>query len=437
VTMKAPVPTPRSSTRAPAHQQPNRRSLALLHKAAAPDLAETTLPPIPKPRSAPKLRRYKFFAATALLVAGALGVIGCVQLRDDLTSGQQPLAQAARLGAVEHELITARNLTARQLLEPSANTGQAATDSLSSASSQLTAAVAAQPSATTAFSAINSDLLSYSSQLEAAATATTPSASAAALTSADAILDQSLSPKLEALRQAQSATPAWSVGIWLAVAGGVIALATLIWVSIATARLSHRYVNGGLAVAAVCAIVITGISGAAIAQVNAAATASSKSLQKLNQVDQARLSLDKVNRLLLRGALNHSWTDEESAEVTALSGRASSAAAAVSAASTSDIFKIVVADAVDQISSANDDLRWSAWSDARSRLEAKGQVSYGVSSAAEYGEAAATTEVALAGLAANGTADTMTFGAGVAGTLALFGAALCVQGLNKRLSEYR
>jgi len=60
-----------------------------------------------------------------------------------------------------------------------------------------------------------------------------------------------------------------------------------------------------------------------------------------------------------------------------------------------------------------------------------------VSSAAEYGEAAATTEVALAGLAANGTADTMTFGAGVAGTLALFGAALCVQGLNKRLSEYR
>jgi hypothetical protein len=396
-------------------------------------VAETALPPAPRSQTPRRLRRFQMIAVAVLVAVGVLGAVGCVQLREELASGPSAVAQNTRLGTVEYELITARNLTARHLLAPSANTEQALTDTLAGASTQLTAAAAAQPADATALDAINSQLLAYSYQLQTARAATTDQDGQDALAKADRILDQSLSVQLAQLRATQSARAA-SAPFWIW-AGLAAALFLLIWINIALARLSRRFINLGMIGATVCLLAVGGVVGLANVKVASATNTSAAALSNSAEVINTRLTLATIDRALLKGVQQRSWTLAEFTQVTDSIRTANKSANVVKGLGTSFSAQAKVASTV--MEEVNSTLWAKEWDAADKILSTQGSQAQALSGFDQQVANLSTDQATQTSNAASNAAALLLVGAFGSAALALVGAVLAIWGLNRRLVEYR
>jgi hypothetical protein len=413
------------------------QTLARIRQGAASSLAETELPPLRPPKSVPRLRRYQLIAVLVVLIAGAVGAISCVQLQDELVNPPQAVAQTARYGSAEDDLIAARNLAATQLLGSSTgDTTQIAAD-LASAATKLTAAVAADSTDAAAVEELSPDLQQYSYQLHVAG-ANSSASGTAALASADQILDQSLAPKLEALRQQSVASAArLSLWSWLALGAALTAVVTLILISVATARLTHRRVNLGLLIAAACTLTLLIIANSTTTMVTTATTTASTSLQAVTQVVETRLTVANVHRSLLTGATKQSWSAQDAKTATESIDLAESTSLTTGSTLASQSFYTATQDATDALSSVNSALQSRRWSAADEDLAATATLSTSLADVRQQADVGAMAMIAKTDSAASGVSWMLGFAAIGCAVAALIGAISAIWGLNKRIVEYR
>lgn len=292
---------------------------AVMTAAAAADLSEISLPPAPASRTPQLLRRYQLLSVIVLLLLGLGAATATMQLRTALSQGPGIVDQYARIGTVHSELLTAGNAAARNLLAPSTANRKQLTSSLDHAHELLLQAAAERPQDAEQLQVLSAGLIDYDRLLSESAGGSGSSARAA-LVKADALLDAQLAPAIDSLR-AQLASEAgqdsWSGWAWLLAIAAVVALAVLIMVSVGTARITHRYLNRGVVGALLAAVVIVILGATAINRAGDALDLDQSSeLQTTVSIASGRAALNQVDRLQLRGALDHTWSTKTTAAVT-------------------------------------------------------------------------------------------------------------------------
>jgi hypothetical protein len=292
------------------------RLAPLLEIASAPDLDQTVLPALPPSTTAPRLRRVQALVVIALLALGAISALQLFDLRSQLASAPQLAAQYDRLAMIETDLSEAGNLAS--LRSAGAKPAQV-TARLNSAAAGLVTAAAQRPGDQEALASLGAATTRYGALLLASPL------SAQDITAADQILTTELLPKLATLRanlQTEAAQRSWSSNAVVLWAGTLLALGALVLGLIELARLSHRYLNVGVAVGLLAAIgvAITGLSG--VDQATAAdATSRETKFATVVAVSESRLNLVELRQHLSRSALAKAATAETSAAETALLGR--------------------------------------------------------------------------------------------------------------------
>lgn len=417
--------------------QPTNRSAkltALIAQSAAPDLAETSLPPAPKSQTPQLLRRYQLLAVIALLVLGLSTIAATVQLRSDLTQGPGIVDQYARLGSVHSDLLSAGNAAARNLLSPSAADRKEVSSHLSDADRLILQATAERPQDSDQLAALSTSLIEYDRLLYTATTGNSASARAA-LQQADQVLDEQLAPTIGALRDrlaTEAAAGSWPGWGWLLAVTTLAALAVLVTISVGTARITRRYLNRGLLVALSAAILLTVLGSTAISRADKALNLDqSAEVNTTVSISAARAGLAAADRLQLRGALAQQWSSGASATVTTTSDPAQSTAQDYPTMSNS-----IVAVRRAQ-STINSSLERHDWTQASGRLTA----AKGVQSALTTFEKAAQLETQSAAAEAvqtlGATAFMMVVLAIIETLLLLIGLVMAIWGLDRVLREYR
>lgn len=284
---------------------------AVMASAAAADLSEISLPPVPASRTPQLLRRYQLLSVIVLLFLGLATTTATMQLRTALSQGPGIVDQYARLGSVHSELLTAGNAAARNLLSPGTASQEQLTSSLDHAHELILQAAAERPQDAEQLQVLNSGLIEYDRLLSESVSGH-GSTARAALVSADSLLDTQLVPTIESLR-AQLASEAgqdsWSGWAWLLAIAALVTLATLIMVSVGTARITHRYLNRGVVGALIAALLMVILGATAINRAGDALDLDQSSeLQTTVSIASGRAALNEVDRLQLRAALDRAWS---------------------------------------------------------------------------------------------------------------------------------
>lgn len=410
-------PTTRPAPSPPSRLNP--RLNAALRAAAATSLTETSLPPLPPSTTVRRLRRAQVLVVAAVLILGVVSAWQLIDLRSQLAGASQLAAQSQRLAQVEADVIEAGNLARSAALGRS---DVSATAAINDASSALVAAAADRPADRSALADLGAATARYGATL---------ATGAGGLSAADTTLDKELLPALEELRSqlANTATQQpWNPGglvLWAAV---VLAMAAVVVASIDLARLSHRFVNVGVALSAVAVVMIGVIGSAGLAQAAAAdQSARVDAFTNVATLGDARVSLAELRRAQLTAALAKSVTPGE------LSNQKKSLAALRSPA---QLPTTVTAAVTKQYEAVSANLSAGDWAGARRTL---------IADTTAKNDTAVIAVIDKAGLrlitaATSRSGDTALIIAGEAATvglLALFGAVLGYWGVANRLKEYR
>lgn len=290
---------------------PGPRMTQLMRKAAAHDLTETVLPPAPVSRRPSALRRLQLISAGVMVVVGGLTALGSGQIIAGLVSSPDPTTSYAQLASIRTDALTAGNVVARAQLGAKDATSAQVNASLNHAGEMVLASAAADPASRPQLVTVNRELTSYGQQLQLALSANNPRAARVALAAADAIYDQQLDPELTAVEKSArslSSPPASTWWFWLSLVLQIGGASALVWASVATARLTHRYVNLGLVAGlvgmATMAITTGVISGAAT---DATDAQHSSTLTQVYNVERAQRLAADTDRLQLRATLKRSW----------------------------------------------------------------------------------------------------------------------------------
>lgn len=287
------------------------RMTALIHHAAAADLAETALPAAPPSRTPTALRRLQWIGAGVVVIVGGLTVLGSGQIVAELHATPEPTASYIQISTIRSDVLAAGNLVAREQLGSNDATIARVNATVDHAATMVLAHAAADPSSRPQLAVINRQLNSYSQQLQVALSTSDSRTARAALASADAIYDRQLGPSLTAAENAalvSSISFKANVWFWVSVAVQVAGAATLVWASVATARLTHRYVNIGLVsgLAATVALIIASsvVFSTATSATSAAHSSTVASAYTISRVQQLTALTDRIQ---LRGVLDHTW----------------------------------------------------------------------------------------------------------------------------------
>ncbi len=245
----------------PTISRPNTRLAAVWKTAAATSLVETSLPPRSPSTTAQRLRRAQVVVVSALLVLGIAATWLLLDLRAQLSAAPQLATQYQRLSAVEADLIEAGNRARLKTLGDSSADVNAA---LNSAMSGLVGAAADRPADRAALVEIGADTARYGVAL---------ASGSAALAEADNLLTQTLIPQIDALRselRAGTTTPSWSVHALVLSVVALLALTAIIVASVDLARLSRRFLNIGVALAAIAVMVVASVGLSAVVEATTA-----------------------------------------------------------------------------------------------------------------------------------------------------------------------
>lgn len=418
----------------PVQAQPAKRA-ALVAAAAAADLSEITLPPVPVSRSPKLLRRYQLISVIVLLLLGVATITATVQLRNELAQGPGIVDQYARLGAAQTELLTAGNAAARNLLSPSSQDRARLTESLSTANQLVLQAGAERPQDADQLATLSSALLEYDRLLYSSISSDGAPARAA-LAKADAVLDSQVVPAIDAVRAQLSAEaeagpwPGWTV---IVVAATLIAIGVLIMVSVGTARISHRYLNRGVLGAVIASLLVAVLGWSAVSSATSSLDLDqSGELQDTISIASARAALNSVDRLQLRAVVNQTW----SAQAKKAATQASQTAKATADRTGGPVAE-AIGTVVDTQAGVTSQLARGDWAGASRLLTTPSQQPRLLAAFDSAADAATTATVQAASASLSGAAATMIWLAIGQGMLTLLGMVLAIWGLDRILREYR
>jgi len=408
----APIVQPRISS----------RLMPLLNMAAAPNLTETTLPALQPSTTVSRLRRVQALVVIAVLVLGAISALQLFDLRAQLASAPQLSAQYDRLATIETDLTEAGNLAS---LRSAGATSAEVTARLNSAATGLVAAAAQRPSDQGTLGELSAATTRYGAALLASPSSTQQVAQA------DKILTTELLPKLAALRaslQTEATQRSWSYNSIVLWAAALLAIGALILGLVELARLSHRYLNIGVAVALVAAIVIaiTGLAG--VGQAGAADTTSrTTKFKTVVGVADGRLALAEYRRSATRAALAKTISAEALKAQAALLGRLQNNA---------ELPKAQARILLTQYQLVQAAIAKASYAEATAALMVKETIA----ADAAFATAAAKSTQAAITAATQKSSDAVTtllVEAGFVLVFTLLGAAVAYLGVSVRLKEYR
>lgn len=408
---------------------------ARMTAAAAADLSEIALPPVPASRSPKLLRRYQLLSVIVLLLLGLATTTATLQLRNELAQGPGIVDQYARLGAVQTELLTAGNAAARNLLSPSSRDRTQLTDSLSTANQLLLQAVAQRPQDADQLGTVSSALLEYDRLLSSSISSDGATARAS-LAKADAVLDSEVVPAIDAVRTQLSTEAA--AGPWLGwnvivIVTTLIAIAALVVVSVGTARISHRYLNRGVLGALLATVVVAILGWSALGNASSRLNLDQSSeLKDTIAITSARAALNSVDRIQLRAALDQTWTAQTKKTAT----QATQTAKAVADQATIPVAESIGA-VVDTQAGVSSRLARSDWAGASRLLTTPSQQPRLLAAFDSAADAATTATVQATSQSLSGAAVGMIWLAIGQGVLTLLGMVLAIWGLDRILREYR
>ena len=408
----APIVQPRISS----------RLMPLLNMAAAPNLTETSLPALQPSTTVSRLRRVQALVVIAVLVLGAISALQLFDLRAQLASAPQLSAQYDRLATIEADLTEAGNLAS---LRSVGATSAEVTTRLNSAAAGLVAAAAQRPSDQGTLGELTAATTRYGAALLASPSSTQQVAQA------DKILTTELLPKLAALRaslQTEATQRSWSYNSIVLWAAALLAIGALGLGLVELARLSHRYLNIGVAVALVAAIVIaiTGLAG--VDQASAADTTSrTTKFKTVVGVADGRLALAEYRRSATRAALAKTISAEALKAQAALLGRLQN---------NPELPKAQAKTLLTQYQLVQAAFTRAAFTEATAALMVKETIA---ADAAFATAAAKSTEAAISAATkkSSDAVTTLLVEAGFVLVFTLLGAAVAYLGVSTRLKEYR
>lgn len=372
------------------------------------------------------------------LLLGVGSAVTAAQLGQRESLAEVHAAQYVRITTVETHLLTAQAAAARASLSGGDGQREEVSGALDQAATLLVEVAAAQTDDPAELASISHDLRHYSDALGRALLQRDSAAGRTALTGADAILHDDLLPAVQQLQAAHGAVSTSGVAwwMWLLPVGAWLGVAAIVGVAWFVARMSHRIINPGLAIAAIATLVLAISSGSLIAGHADPDTGSvGGAFSHVESLTKAQRSTAGAAALLANGVATQSWTSQDSELYASLLDTADAALDPVTDPGVSarlDTFRAAAAITLAHAEAAE-------WDDAATSLVADSGEHPAPAAAGFLAQVAASIDDALSDLSGAirlQSGQTVGF-AVLAVVCAVVSAVASAWGLQQRLKEYR
>lgn len=387
------------------------------------------------PRSVRRLRRLQRTAVALLLVFGALAVTALtVSLTASLTA-RSTLAQYVRLADARTQALAVQQAANTWAVTPTAQVRTDLDARLAGLAATL-AEAAAVPEDRAAVLPLAGALVRYGRVLQDALGAE-GTAAVTVLAKADGQLREQLVEPLTAVQATAAARLVADLGgnwVWWVVLGAVLAAGGLVWVQVALARSSRRYLNLGVAGGLLCALISAGLVAAAVGDAGGtAATFATTSQAELDRLATAREQLNqaRADELLAVGQRTGStYRNRWTAGVTAASAAVAELPGSTTAAAALRGYRTAHTDVISALTAQK-------WDAAAGLVTGSGAAAtrFAAADAAVAELAGSKRDPVTSAVAAAGDRIALAIAAVV--LLTLLSAALAAWGVARRIEEYR